>query len=123
MNIKWDTQSVYAQTLFGSSQPTEAKWTIYNNTKQWQNLSDEQKGALLLHIHKSSDGKCCIKYHSIDYDVWREALHPKCIDNRAYRAIKPQPEMWEVMRDDWLGHCNTEDSSFKAMVKIGWTKK
>ena len=89
------------------------EWTIYNNEKVWKDLSDEQKGALLLAQHEgmdiTSNGKKAITDFSFNSNV--------------YQAIKPAPELWEVFEKDW-GECVAGgDSVGKQMIAKGWKKK
>jgi hypothetical protein len=89
------------------------KWTIYNNTLPWADLSDKQKGKLLLADH---NGKSFGGTHKT---VFNNPCHP-------YQA-KPEPTMAELFLADWGDIAGVEmDGYFNFAGKIiakGWVKK
>ena len=84
-----------------------------NNEAKWKDLSDEQKGALLLAQHEgmgiTSNGKKAITDFSFNSNV--------------YQAIKPEPELWEVLAKDWNDCDSVGGNICKQMIAKGWTKK
>jgi hypothetical protein len=88
-------------------------WTIYNNTLPWAELSDEQKGKMLLADH---NGKSFGGTHKT---VFNNPCHP-------YQA-KPEPTMAELFLADWGDIAGVEmDGYFNFAGKIiakGWVKK
>ena len=97
----------------------KTKWSIYNNTLPWSQLSDKQKGKLLLARHKglalTIDG-LVFKSVAFDSDV--------CVYKVQYiEPVKPEPTMEELFEID-MGECvnyGTERNS-KLMIAKGWTK-
>jgi hypothetical protein len=89
------------------------KWTIYNNTLPWSDLSDKQKGKMLLADH---NGKSFGGTHKT---VFNNPCHP-------YQA-KPEPTMAELFLADWGDIAGVEmDGYFNFAGKIiakGWVKK
>jgi hypothetical protein len=104
------------------------KWTIYNNTLPWSDLSDKQKGKLLL--AKLNDIALCVVVKSLSGDE-NFINNIEIIDNRGecvYRAqpkpVKPEPTMAELFVSDWHGtdvHLVKDFS--EHMIAKGWVKK
>jgi hypothetical protein len=96
------------------------KWTIYNNDKAWQDLSDKQKGKMLLAAHGKYKFTCdkIALYATVRF----ENLHG------IYKAIKPEPvkpepTMAELFVADWHEtdvHLLKDFS--EHMIAKGWTK-
>jgi hypothetical protein len=85
------------------------KWTIYNNDKAWQDLSDKQKGKMLLAAHNGSSfgGTDKTEFNNPDY---------------AYKA-KPEPTMAEKFiadAGDWDFKSSNDFSGY--MIAKGWNK-
>jgi hypothetical protein len=83
------------------------KWTIYNNDKAWQDLSDKQKGKMLLAAHNGSSfgGTDKTEFNNPDY---------------AYKA-KPELTMAELFIDDW-NELSTGFPFSKQMIAKGWKR-
>jgi hypothetical protein len=92
------------------------KWTIYNNTLPWSDLSDEQKGKFLLAAHGGI--RCSINGNP-------QMLKSEFTLNEAiYKSIKPKPTMAELFVSDWHGtgvHLLKDFSEY--MISKGWVKK
>jgi hypothetical protein len=91
------------------------KWTIYNNTLPWSDLSDKQKGKMLLANNQGIT--ICIDGYIKDRPYFM-------MDNSKYKAIKkepvkPEPTMETVFANDWFNECG---QSPKNMVAKGWVK-
>lgn len=69
-------------------EPTKPEWTIYNNEKPFGELSDEQKGLLLLANHDS--GGIMLRVVLGGWSVRRE---PFWNNTSVYRAKQPEPSM------------------------------
>jgi hypothetical protein len=95
-------------------------WTVYNNTKKWQDLTDEQSGALLLRHYKWLEQ---MQIQSKSSGNWFDVDRPQWTDIAVYRVVGPELEMWEVMRDDiHLSGTLNANSIAWALVQLGWTK-
>jgi hypothetical protein len=98
-------------------------WTIYNNESKWRFLSDEQKGALLLAFHESN-GNTMLRVNKIGDSKEVNMVH--WISCSVYRAIKPEPEMWELLQNDLLAagfpRVALSESLMKTIAAKGWTK-
>jgi hypothetical protein len=95
------------------------KWTIYNNTLPWSQLSDKQKCKMLLGDHKG------IKF-TIDNVAFTRVGFTG--GSSVYKAIKPEPvkpepTMAELFMAD-LSECNTGLLKHipEPMIAKGWTK-
>jgi hypothetical protein len=93
------------------------KWTIYNNEKAWQDLSDKQKGKLLLAAHSKIQFFDC-GYESPIFNL----------DNQVYKAqeaelVKPEPTMAELFVNDWM-ECSTgvPQTFADKIIAKGWNK-
>jgi hypothetical protein len=89
------------------------KWTIYNNTLPWSDLSDKQKGKMLLAAHKG------IGFGGTDKPTFNNQHYP-------YQAkeVKPEPTMAELFVIDWHEtdvHLLKDFS--EHMIAKGWVKK
>jgi hypothetical protein len=91
------------------------KWTIYNNTLPWSDLSDKQKGKLLLAAHA--------KMLFCDFGLQIPGF---ALVNCAYKVekvAKPEPTMEELFVADWHEtdvHLVKDFS--EHMIAKGWTK-
>jgi hypothetical protein len=93
------------------------KWSIYNNDLPWEELSDKQKGKMLLAAHS---GVKFFKFYNMtptfsDYSHVYTAIKPE--------PVKPEPTMAELWVADW----SEQDSFYKIdvakhMIAKGWTK-
>jgi hypothetical protein len=97
----------------------EPKWTIYNNDKAWQDLSDKQKGKLLLAGHNGitismSNGIFFKPAFSNGSAIYKAIKH---------ETVKPEPTMEELFMAD-LSECNTGLLKHipEPMIAKGWTK-
>jgi hypothetical protein len=91
------------------------KWTIYNNTLPWSQLSDKQKGKLLLAAHAK------MLFCDFGLQIPEFAL-VNCV-YKVEEAAKPEPTMAELFEID-MGECvnyGTERNS-NLMIAKGWTK-
>jgi hypothetical protein len=95
------------------------KWTIYNNTLPWSDLSDKQKGKMLLGDHEG------IKFTIDNVAFIRVGFVG---ENSVYKAqyiepVKPEPTMAELFMAD-LSECNTGLLKHipEPMIAKGWTK-
>ena len=78
----------------------DPKWTIYNNTLTWEQLSDKKKGKLLLAAHSGVN---------IGGRGFRYLVNPvQFVDpTRAYFAIKPAPTKVEpTIQDLFESECD-----------------
>ena len=95
------------------------KWSIYNNTQPWSQLSDKQKGKLLLAGNEGVE-------MTLDGDIVNDAAF-KC-KKGVYKAIKPEPvkpepTMAELLTKDILG-CSgfLRPHDVDDLIAKGWTK-
>jgi hypothetical protein len=94
----------------------EDKWSIYNNTLPWSDLSDKQKGKMLLAAHgkvlfKIKDGIILNKVRFIANET-------------TYQAVEPEPTMAELLAidiKDSSGFLTTDD--INDLMTKGWVKK
>jgi hypothetical protein len=90
------------------------KWSIYINTLPWKNLSDKQKGKMLLGNHSG------VMFTANNVSLSNTRF---IAADTVYRAIKPaklaKPTMETVFSNDWFNECG---QSPKNMVAIGWSK-
>jgi hypothetical protein len=85
------------------------KWTIYNNTLPWKELSDKQKGKMLLAAH---DGKSFGTHKA----VFKNPDH-------SYQAVKSKPTMEELFLADWKECCPFSVETFAdKIIAKGWAK-
>jgi hypothetical protein len=94
------------------------KWSIYNNTLPWSELSDKQKGKLLLGDHKG------IKFTIDNVALTRVGF---IADNSVYKAqyiepVKPEPTMAELFLIDWQDCLCVGGKQEQKMIAKGWTK-
>ena len=97
---------------------TKDKWSIYNNTLPWSELSDKQKGKLLLGRHT----KLRFTVGSYDFDnvLFEDA-------SLIYKAIKPEqvtpePTMAELFLIDWQECLCVGGKQEQKMIARGWNK-
>jgi hypothetical protein len=99
----------------------KSKWTIYNNTLPWSQLSDKQKGKLMV---AENDGyeikgfKCTALNKPVRFDchhITYFAVEPV--------PVKPETIMADLFFADWI-ECKTRDCKILAehMIAKGWTK-
>jgi hypothetical protein len=94
------------------------KWSIYNNTLPWSELSDKQKGKMLLGDHKG------IKFTIDNVAFTRVGFIG---DNSIYKAqyiepVKPEPTMTQLFVKDWNEVCDNTISGADRMIARGWNK-
>jgi hypothetical protein len=94
------------------------KWSIYNNTLPWSQLSDKQKGKLLLASHSKIKFTCNKVYVS-----WDVAFNNKGGIYIALEPVKPEPTMAELLTKDILG-CSgfLRPHDVDDLIAKGWTK-
>jgi hypothetical protein len=98
-----------------ASQDIKPKWTIYNNTLPWSQLSDKQKGKLLLAAHA--------KMLFCDFGLQIPGF---ALVNCVYKVeepVKPEPTMAELLTLDILscsGFLRPHDVN--DLIAKGWTK-
>jgi hypothetical protein len=95
------------------------KWSIYNNTLPWSQLSDKQKGKLLLAAHAK------IRFTCNKLDVFGDvAFNNKGgIYNAQYiELVKPEPTMEELFLIDWKDCLCVGGKQEQKMIAKGWTK-
>ena len=85
------------------------KWTIYNNELKWSELSDKQKGKMLLAAHSG------LLFGGTTKPTFNNNSHP-------YQAVKPTPTMAELFLADWLSTSGDSGCS-QQMIDKGWVKK
>jgi hypothetical protein len=94
------------------------KWSIYNNTQPWAELSDKKKGKMLLGDHKG------IKFTIDNVEFTRVGFIG---DNSVYKAqyIEPpksEPTMAELFLIDWQDCLCVGGKQEQNMIAKGWTK-
>jgi hypothetical protein len=93
------------------------KWTIYNNTLPWSELSDKQKGKMLLANHSGIEIKG-VGILSLQKPVKFN------VDTFIYFAKKPERTMAELFALDIMsssGFLTTHD--INDLIAKGWVKK
>ena len=92
------------------------KWSIYNNTQPWSQLSDKQKGKLLVADNRGLifNGftikiRPSFSYYNSVYAVTKTKL------------VKPEPTMAELFKKDWYD-CFCDEDKYEQMISKGWTK-
>jgi hypothetical protein len=103
------------------SEDIKPKWTIYNNTLPWSQLSDKQKGKLMV---AENDGyeiegvKCTALNKPVRFDC----------HHIAYFAVEPEPAKPEPTMEE-LFDADSESFDFRGsgdfpeyMIAKGWTK-
>jgi hypothetical protein len=118
--VNFSTDKGYSCHLKDAKTPAnKSKWSIYNNTLPWSQLSDKQKGKLLLAGHNG----ITISMRSVIF------FKPAFDDGSAiYKAIKPEtvkpePTMAELLTLDILscsGFLRPHDVN--DLIAKGWTK-
>jgi hypothetical protein len=107
---------------------SKPKWTIYNNTLPWSDLSDKQKGKLLL--AKLNGIALCIVVKSLQGgDTFIDnigIIHSRgqCVYRAQLEPVKPEPTTAELFFTDWHEtdvHLVKEFSEY--MIGKGWVKK
>jgi hypothetical protein len=95
------------------------KWSIYNNTLPWSELSDKQKGELLLAAHAKIRFTCNKVYVSWDVAFNNE----DGIYNAQYiEPVKSEPTMEELFLIDWQDCLCVGGKQEQKMIAKGWTK-
>jgi hypothetical protein len=95
------------------------KWTIYNNDKAWQDLSDKQKGKLLLASHAK------IRFTCNKIDVYGDVAFNN--EGVIYKAqyiepVKLELTMEEVFESDWYDCSQITGDCAGQMIAKGWNK-
>jgi hypothetical protein len=96
------------------------KWTIYNNTLPWSELSDKQKGKMLLAAHSGvlfkmhSNGQILDSVRFITNETIYQGVEP----------AKPKLTMAELFKADWF-ECliSGRGEQHEKMISKGWVKK
>ena len=100
----------------------DSKWTIYNNTMTWEQLSDKKKGKFLLADHNQTIMKKTAIKHSSNQDMF---IYCEKIDHSkttVYRAA-PAPTMEELFAVDWhKTNAHLLKDFSKHMIAKGWKK-
>jgi hypothetical protein len=95
------------------------KWTIYNNDKPWEDLSDKQKGKMLLAAH----GKVLFKMGKSGVILDRVRFSTSDTVYQAVEPVKPEPTMAEKFiadAGDWDFKSSNDFSGY--MIAKGWNK-
>ncbi len=96
------------------------KWTIYNNTLPWSQLSDKKKGKLLLAAHAK------IRFTCDKLDVFGDVAfnNEGGIYNAQYiELVKPEPTMAVLFNSDSVDFDFRRSTDFpEYMIAKGWTK-
>ncbi len=97
----------------------KTKWTIYNNTLPWPQLSDKQKGKLLLAAHAK------IRFTCNELDIFGDVAFNN--EGVIYKAqyiepVKPEPTMEEVFESDWYDCSQITGDCAGQMIAKGWNK-
>jgi hypothetical protein len=96
------------------------KWTIYNNTLPWKELSDEQKGKMLLAAHGKvlfKIGKSGVILDSVGFSTSHTVY-------QAVETVKPEPTMAELFDADADSFDFRRSKDFpEYMIDKGWVKK
>jgi hypothetical protein len=101
-----------------AQEAAKSKWTIYNNTLPWSQLSDKQKGKLLLAAHAGFkiviDGyispKPKFKFNDSIYKVVE------------LESVKPEPTMESLFKSDWYDCLANGGNKYEKMIAKGWNK-
>ncbi|MFQ3208774.1 MAG: hypothetical protein ACI9HU_000253 [Colwellia sp.] len=102
----------------GSIELAKPKWTIYNNTLPWSDLSDKQKGKLLLSAHNNNNS---IKLDEV-------IIYSPSFDDdglgvyQAVEPVKPEPTMAKLFAVDYH-ECPEACDLPEFMIAKGWVKK
>ena len=101
------------------------RWTIYNNTLPWSELSDKQKGKIL--VANINDVAICMVAKSLIGDVtFINNVEIDKGDVCVYRAqpkpVKPEPTMAELFLIDWQECLCVGGKQEQKMIAKGWTK-
>jgi hypothetical protein len=101
-----------------ASKIIKPKWTIYNNKLPWSELSDKQKGKLLLAGHNgitiSMKNGIFFKPAFDDGSAIYKAIKPE--------TAKPEPTMAELFLIDWQDCLCVGGKQEQNMISKGWTK-
>ena len=95
------------------------KWSIYNNTLPWSELSDKQKGKLLLGRHTK------LRFTVGSYDFDNVLFDDASLIYKAIKPeqVKPEPTMAELFTSDWKEFSTGLLSELAPqMIAKGWTK-
>jgi hypothetical protein len=95
---------------------SKPKWTIYNNTLPWSDLSDKQKGKLLLANHSG------IRIEGVGFLSIAIPVKFEC-NIIAYFAVKPELTMEEIFESDWYDCSQITGDCARQMLVKGWVKK
>jgi hypothetical protein len=95
------------------------KWSIYNNTLPWSQLSDKQKGKMLLARNSKIKFTCNKVYVSWDVAFNNEGGIYKA---QYIEPVKPEPTMTQLFVKDWNEVCDNTIIGANKMIARGWTK-
>ena len=90
------------------------KWTIYNNEKAWQDLSDKQKGKLLLAAH----AKMLFYGFGIELPSFKYSNVVYKVEELTKPEKKKSLGMGELFTIDWFDGGQNSD----YMIAKGWAK-
>jgi hypothetical protein len=102
------------------------KWSIYNNTLPWAELSDKQKGKLL--VANINDVAICMSVKSLrgDETFINNVKIDKgdvCVYRAQPKPVKPEPTMTQLFVKDWNEVCDNTISGADRMIARGWNKR
>ena len=95
------------------------KWTIYNNTLQWSELSDKQKGKMLLARYREN-------LFTSNHTAYAGYADFSCSETiyKAVEPVKPEPTMAELFDADANSFDFRRSFDFpEFMITKGWVKK
>ena len=90
------------------------KWSIYTNDIPWCDLSDKQKGKLLLAGHAGLEFRLDGRGNPLQYPAFKG-------NTTVYKAVKPTPEP-EPIEDIFIKDWFEQSKNVNMMISLGWTK-
>jgi hypothetical protein len=114
LDVRGDSQYVVDKNW----ELAKPKWTIYNNTLPWSQLSDKQKGKLLLGRHTK------LRFTVGSYDFDNVLFEDASLIYKAIKPeqVKPEPTMAELFLIDWQDCLCVGGKQEQNMIAKGWTK-
>jgi hypothetical protein len=115
-----DAYGSFTSIVDGYWELVKPKWTIYNNDKAWEDLSDKQKGKLLLAAHAK------IRFTCNELDVFGDVAFNN--EGVIYKAqyiepVKPELTMAEIFSNDWKScQLGITAKMSEQMITKGWNK-
>tara|TARA_R110000850_G_scaffold24625_6_gene71902 strand:- start:1883 stop:2464 length:582 start_codon:yes stop_codon:yes gene_type:complete len=95
------------------------KWTIYNNTLPWSDLSDKQKGKMLLGRHIG----LAFTIDGVPFSNTRFSGGSSVYKAQYIELVKPEPTMEELFHSDFYGIRSGSITVARLMITKGWVKK